>query len=79
MPEGGWAPSEKLTLSEVLRFYTYGSAYGCLREDEMGTLSEGKFADIAVIDKDLFSIPEDELINREVIMTVMDGNIIYEA
>lgn len=79
MPAGGWAPSEKLTLSEVLRFYTYGSAYGCLREDEMGTLSEGKFADIAVIDKDLFSIPEDELINREVIMTVMDGNIIYEA
>ena len=67
----------KTDLSEVLRFYTYGSAYGCLREDEMGTLSEGKFADIAVIDKDLFSIPEDELINREVIMTVMDLSLVH--
>ena len=79
MPEGGWAPSEKLTLSEVLRFYTYGSAYGSLREDELGTLSAGKFADIAVIDKDLFKIPDSELIDRKVVMTVMDGNIIYEA
>ena len=79
MPEGGWTPSEKLTLSEMLKFYTYGSAYGVMRENEIGTLSAGKFADIAVIDKNLFEIPEDELMNRKVIMTVMDGNIIYEA
>ena len=79
MPEGGWTPSEKLTLSEMLKFYTYGSAYGVMRENEIGTLSAGKFADIAVIDKDLFKIPEDELMDRKVIMTVMDGNIIYEA
>ena len=79
MPEGGWTPSEKLTLSEMLKFYTYGSAYGVLREDELGSLSEGKFADIVVLDKDLFAIPEKDLISRKVIMTVMDGNIIYEA
>lgn len=78
MPPGGWTPSEKLTLSEILKFYTYGSAYGALRENELGTLSPGKFADIAVIDKNLFNIDESELINRKVIMTVMDGNIIYE-
>lgn len=78
MPAGGWNPSEKLTLSEVLKFYTYGSAYGVMREDELGTLSPGKFADIAVIDKDLFGIDENALIDRKVIMTVMDGKIIYE-
>lgn len=79
MPEGGWTPSEKLTLSEALRFYTYGSAYGVMREDEIGSLSAGKFADIVVIDKDLFKIPESELLDRKVIMTVMDGKIIYES
>lgn len=79
MPEGGWTPSEKLTLSEALRFYTYGSAYGVLREDEIGSLSAGKFADIIVIDKNLFKIPEAELIDRQVVMTIMDGKIIYEA
>lgn len=79
MPEGGWTPSEKLTLSEVLKCYTYGSAYGVLREDEMGSLSAGKFADIIVIDKDLFRIPASEILDRKVIMTIMDGKIIYES
>ena len=79
MPEGGWTPSEKLTLTEMLRCYTQGSAYGALREDVLGSLAEGYFADIAVIDRDLFATPADDLINSRVIMTVMDGNIIYEA
>ena len=78
-PDGGWTPSEKLTLGEMLRFYTYGSAYGVLRENELGSLAAGNFADIVVIDKDLFKIPEKDLIDRKVIMTIMDGNIIYEA
>lgn len=78
-PEGGWTPSEKLTLSEILKCYTYGSAYGVRREDEIGSLSAGKFADLVVIDKDLFKIPEADLLERKVIMTIMDGKIIYEA
>ncbi len=77
-PKGGWNPGQKLSLYQMLRSYTYGSAYGCLRENELGTLEPGKFADIVVIDKDLFGIDESELLDRKVIMTVMDGNIIYE-
>lgn len=78
MPEGGWNPTQKLSLYEVLRSYTYGSAYGVLRENELGSLSEGNFADIVVIDKDLFKIDVDDLKDRKVIMTVMDGKVIYE-
>ena len=65
MPAGGWNPSEKLTLSEVLKFYTYGSAYGVMREDELGTLSPGKFADIAVIDKDPVSYTHLDVYKRQ--------------
>ena len=72
-------PEEKLTLSEALRCYTYGSAYGVMREDEIGSLSAGKFADLVVLDKDIFKIPEEELLERKVIMTIMDGNIIYDV
>lgn len=79
MPKGGWTPSEKLTLSEVLKCYTYGSAYGVLRENELGSLTAGKLADIVVIDKNLFDIPEPEILNSKVIMTIMDGKIIYES
>ncbi|MGL4485001.1 MAG: amidohydrolase, partial [Anaerovoracaceae bacterium] len=60
-PKGGWNPTEKLSLYETLRGYTYGSAYGIRREKEMGSLEEGKFADIAVIDRNLFEVPEKDI------------------
>ena len=78
-PKGGWNPTQKLTLSESLKCYTYGPAYGVRREDEMGSLAEGKFADIVVLDRDLFNVPESELIDAKVKMTIMDGNVIYEG
>lgn len=77
-PEGGWNPTQKLSVYEVLRSYTYGSAYGVSREDELGTLEAGKFADIAVIDKNLFAVDPSEIFDANVILTVMDGNIIFE-
>ena len=77
-PKGGWNPTQKLSVYEVLRSYTYGSAYGVSREDELGTLEEGKFADIAVIDRNLFNIDPSEIFNASVVLTVMDGKIVFE-
>lgn len=78
MPEGGWNPKEKLPLSTILKCYTYGSAYGVSRENELGSLKPGNFADIVVIDRNLFATDEKDLIDGKVIMTVMDGKIIFE-
>ena len=78
LPEGGWNPTEKLTVAEVLKGYTAGSAYGIGREDEMGTLEEGKFADIVVVDRDLFSVTPAEIRSANVDLTIMDGKIIFE-
>lgn len=78
LPEGGWNPTEKLTVAEVIRGYTYGSAYGIGREHELGTLEPGKFADIAVIDRNLFQVTPDEIRSANVDMTIMDGKIIYQ-
>ena len=75
LPKGGWNPTQKLTIAEVLKGYTYGSAYGIGREDEMGTLEAGKFADIAVIDKNLFAATPDEIRSSTVEMTIMDGKV----
>ncbi|MDR0885706.1 MAG: amidohydrolase [Clostridiales Family XIII bacterium] len=77
-PKGGWNPTQKLTLAEVLRSYTWGSAYGVRREDELGSLKAGNFADIIVIDRNLFGVPESELIDGKVDVTIFDGNVIYE-
>lgn len=77
-PEGGWNPTQKLSVYEVLRSYTYGSAYGVSREDELGTLEAGKFADITVIDKNLFAVDPKEIFDAKVVLTVMDGKIVFE-
>jgi predicted amidohydrolase YtcJ len=77
-PEGGWNPTQKLTMYEVLRSYTYGSAYGVRREDELGTLGPGKFADLIVISDNLFEIDPSEIRHCHVDMTMMDGKVIFE-
>lgn len=77
LPTGGWNPTEKLTLSEVLKGYTYGSAYGVGREEELGTLEAGKLADIVMIDRNLFEIEPHEIRQAQVDLTVMDGAVIY--
>ena len=76
-PKGGWNPAEKLSLYEILRSYTYGSAYGVRREAELGTLEPGKFADIITIDRNLFASTPEEIYNAKIYMTMMDGDIIY--
>lgn len=78
LPEGGWNPTEKLTVADIIRGYTYGSAYGIGRENEMGTLEAGKFADIAVIDRNLFNADPGDIRTAKVEMTIMDGKIIFE-
>jgi len=78
LPVGGWNPTEKLTVAEILKGYTYGSAYGVSRENELGTLEAGKLADIIVVDRNLFEVSPDSIRNAKVDITIMNGKIIYE-
>jgi len=74
----GVNPEEKITLAETLKAYTYESAYVYGREKELGTLEAGKLADIVVVEQNLFDIPESEIKNCSVEMTIMDGKVVYE-
>ncbi|MDR1042598.1 MAG: amidohydrolase [Clostridiales Family XIII bacterium] len=80
-PAGGWNPTEKLTLSEVLKGYTMGSAWCALREDEIGSLEPGKFADIAVVDRDIFALMDagdaESVKAAQVALTLSGGRIVY--
>jgi len=77
LPLGGWNPKEKLTVAELIKGYTCGSAYGVSREEELGTLEEGKLADIEIIDRNLFEVSPESIREAKVDMTIMDGKIIY--
>jgi predicted amidohydrolase YtcJ len=76
-PSGGWNPSEKLTLSEILRGYTLDSAWGARRENELGSLEVGKFADIVIMDRDIFSVSHQDIKETKVAMTIFDGEVVY--
>ncbi|HLG94664.1 MAG TPA: amidohydrolase [candidate division Zixibacteria bacterium] len=76
-PEGGWFPEQRLSMMEAVRAYTLGSAYADFRENELGSITVGKLADLVVLDKNIFTIPLRGVLSTSVLMTVMDGKIVY--
>lgn len=72
-----WFPQEKLTMEEAIRLYTLGSAHASFEEDIKGSIEPGKLADMVVLSQDLFSIPEDRIMQTEVLHTIFDGKVIY--
>jgi len=77
-PEGGLIPQQRVTVGEALSAYTKGSAYMVNRENEIGTLEVGKYADIVILNKDIFKIDSGQIKDTEVIMTIFDGKIVYQ-
>lgn len=71
-------PEECISLFESLKAYTLGSAEVFGRENEIGSIQEGKFADIIAIDRNLFEIPASEIKDARTIMTMMDGKLVFE-
>jgi predicted amidohydrolase YtcJ len=75
----GTNPGEKLNLAEAIKAYTAGSAYALGCEKTLGTLDAGKRADLVVFDRNLFGIDPQEILQAKTVMTVMDGEIVYEV
>jgi predicted amidohydrolase YtcJ len=77
-PRGGWQPQQKITIEEAIRAFTINGAYANMREDHVrGSIKPGKLADITVIDRNIVNNPDD-LLNMEIEMTIVDGNIVFE-
>ncbi len=77
-PEGGWIPEQKISLSNALWAYTYGSAYQLGKEDFLGTLEVGKKADIVVLNKNLFTVTPNEYLGTESKLTILNGKEVYK-
>lgn len=71
-------PHEALELAAALAAYTIGSAWVNHRETESGSLEAGKAADMAIIDRNLFAVEQDELCRARVDMTVAGGRVVFE-
>ncbi len=71
--------AESLSREEALRFYTTNNAHLHFSEKEIGSLEEGKLADIAVLDKDILACPVDEIRRIRVLRTFVGGREVYSA
>lgn len=78
-PAGGWRPEEKLTVEEALRTITWNAAYNVFMEDKLGTLEVGKLADFVVLDRDILTIPPDQIAKTCVLQTYMGGRLVYDG
>ncbi|HML37768.1 MAG TPA: amidohydrolase [Bacillota bacterium] len=74
----GINPEERISLTDALTAYTAGSANAYGRLKDLGTLEEGKLADVIVVDRNLFTIGPLEIKDASVELTVMDGRIVYK-
>lgn len=77
-PEGGYEPEEKMTRIQALRSYTLDAAYAAFREDRKGSIEVGKWADLTVLDKDIMTIEESQILETEVEMTIIGGEVVYK-
>jgi predicted amidohydrolase YtcJ len=77
-PVGGWYPSQRLSVPEAVWGYTMGCALASGLENQSGSLTLGKLADLIVLDQDIFTIDPMEIAETRVIMTILDGRIVYQ-
>ena len=64
---------------EALRSYTLDCAKAAFEEDQKGSLSPGKLADIAVLSRDILSVPAEDILTTEVLFTIVGGRVLYES
>ena len=77
--EDAFLPWQALSLEESLIAYTAGSAFVNHLDDVTGIIDVGKFADLAVLDRDVFARPADEIAAARVLQTFVDGQRVYAA
>lgn len=78
MPEGGYEPLQKMTRNQALRSYTLDAAYAAFQENDKGSIEVGKWADFTILDRNIMKIPENEILDTKVSMTIIGGEIVFD-
>ena len=72
-PAGGWLAEERMSRDAALRSYTLDAAYAAFEEETHGSIAASKSADFIVIDRDVLSVPEDDIHKTRVLATFAQG------
>jgi predicted amidohydrolase YtcJ len=72
-------PDERLSARDALALYTTAAAYSCHRENEIGSLEPGKFADFVVLDGNPLGTEPEQITTLQILATVLDGSPVYQS
>ncbi|HXD34476.1 MAG TPA: amidohydrolase [Pyrinomonadaceae bacterium] len=75
----GWHPEEAVTREQALKMFTIWGAYAAFEEALRGTIEVGKLADLTILSADIMKIPEPEILKTRNMMTVINGEVVYEG
>ena len=75
----GWHPEEAVTRAQALKMFTIWPAYAAFEEKLRGSIETGKLADLTILSADIMTIPELDILKTRCVMTVINGEIVYEA
>jgi predicted amidohydrolase YtcJ len=76
-PSQGWQGQERVGLEEAVRAYTLTPALITGRQKDLGSLVVGKLADLIILDRDIFNVPEEEIHQARVDLTMVGGEIVF--
>jgi len=75
----GWHPEQAVSREQALKMFTIWPAYAAFEEKEKGSIEVGKLADFTVLSQDIMKIPEPEILKTRNEMTIIGGEILYDA
>ena len=78
-PEGGFVPTEAVSLEDGIKAYTLGAAFAGRREHDEGSLETGKLADLIIVNQDLFKIPPSKIDQTKVLLTIVGGKVVFRS
>ena len=72
-------PGQHLTRAEALRLFTRDNSWFLRMEEKIGSLEPGKLADLAVLDRDYFAVPDADIKKIRSVLTIVDGKVVHNA
>ncbi len=78
-PPGGWYPDQRMTREEALRSMTLWPAYAAFQENELGSISVGKYADFTILNRDIMTLAPERILGAQVVATYVGGAPVYQA
>ncbi len=74
-----WVPEQRVDLTRIIAAYTIAGAYQSFTDRDSGSLEVGKWADLIVLDRNIFAIPVQEIHRAKVLWTVLEGREVFSA